>query len=235
MAKIVVGNLKMNLTEKEVDRYLDVINKEDFENINLFLAPSYIYLEKFKSNKYNLTAQDVSLFYDGSYTGEVSATQLSSIGVKSVIIGHSERRTLFSEDSKIINEKIKKSLKNNLKVILCVGEAKKDNVETTKKNILEELKKDLDGISDIENIIIAYEPFYAISSGKSADVDNIKEVVNEIKSYASKIYNKNIKVIYGGSVDEENIEKIVSICDGAMIGKMSLNAEKFVNLMKKIK
>lgn len=235
MEKIVVGNLKMNLTELDVEKYLEIINKEDFNDIKLFIAPSYIYLEKFKSDKYNLTAQNVSLFYDGAYTGEISASQLNSIGVKSVIIGHSERRNLFNEDSNIINEKIKKSLSNNLNVILCVGENEKEDIDIVKKNIINELKEDLKDISDVENIIVAYEPVYAISSDNSADLEDIKNVVDGIKNYLFATYNKNINVIYGGSVNENNIEDIVDICDGVIVGKMSLNAENFVNLINKIK
>lgn len=234
MQKIVIGNLKMNLEEKDVDEYLNIIKNTDFPNVDLYMSPSYIYLSRFKSKNYHLTAQNVSLFNDGAYTGEISALQLKSIGVDSVIIGHSERRIKFNEDSKIINKKIKIALENNLKVILCIGESKKVAKENTINILIEELKKDLKDISDYSNIIIAYEPVYAIGSNTDVNVFEIKEIIDSLKSFMEKLYKTNIKIVYGGSINENNINEIINICDGVIVGKTSINAKKIIEMLKKI-
>lgn len=223
MEKIVVANLKMNLNEIEISKYVKEIDNFKEENIDLYIAPSFIYLDKFISKKYHLTAQNVSSDKNGSFTGEVSSSQLKSIKVDSVIIGHSERRNLFLEDYKIINKKVKNALKENLKVILCIGEKEENDLS----NMFEELRKDLKDI-DLNNIIIAYEPEYSIGKGVSASLSHIKNVYNRIK----KEYNT--KIIYGGSVTEKNIVEICNITDGVMIGKSSLNASNLLNMIKKI-
>lgn len=235
MEKIVVGNMKMNLNEEEIDEYVYKISKYNHSNIELFLAPSFIYLEKFKSGKFNLTAQDVSIFYDGSYTGEISASQLKSIGVNSVIIGHSERRKFFNETSTIINEKLKQAFFQKLKPILCIGEDEINSLEDTFKILKLELENDLVNIDINEDLIVAYEPVYAIGTGTVIDIERIKFIINKLNQYFYDKYEKNIKIIYGGSVNEKNIEDIVKICDGVIVGKMSLNVEKFMNLIDKIK
>lgn len=227
MEKIVIANLKMNLEEKEVENYIVNINKIT-KNNNLYIAPSFIYLNKYKSDKYNLTAQDVSNNKDGSFTGDISAKQLKSIGVNSVIIGHSERRNLYNETSSLINEKIKIALKNNLKVILCVGETEELTKENTIDFIINELRDDLKDVKDINNIIIAYEPVYLISSGKSIELNKLDYIYKKIKNE----FNTNI--VYGGSVNNKNIKEICNITDGVIVGKMSLNVTNFIDMIKKI-
>ena len=214
MEKIIVANHKMYLESKDVDNYVKRINNATF-NVDLYLAPSSIYLSKFNSNNYTLTAQDVSIFNNGSYTGEISAKELKDIGVNAVIIGHNERRLNFNEDSDIINKKIKNALENDLKVILCINE----------NNTIDELNKDLYDINE-KDVIIAYEPTYSVGTGKVDDVDSIKIVIDSIKE------NFNTKVLYGGSVDKENIRKIINICDGVVIGKKSLDVVYFTELLK---
>ena len=223
MEKIVVANLKMNLEENDIKEYLSVIKDFDNKNIDFYVAPSYIYLNEFLSRNYHLTAQNVSCNIDGAYTGEISSIQLKSIGVDSVIIGHSERRNIFNEDYKIINEKVIHSLNQDLKVILCIGEKNENDLNA----MFEELDKDLKN-ANLDNIIIAYEPEYSIGTGVSASITHIKNVTKKIKE------KYNVKVIYGGSVDEENIAEICRITDGVIIGKMSLNAPRLLNMMKKI-
>lgn len=213
MEKIVIANHKMYLKNEDVVNYVNIINNLSF-NVNLYIAPSNIYLSKFKSNKYHLTAQDVSIYLDGSHTGEISSKELREIGVDSVIIGHNERRIGFNENSEIINKKIKNALKNNLKVILCINE----------NDTINELKRDLKNIN-YNDFIIAYEPTYSVGTGKAEEIEKIKEKIAEIKN------NFDLKVIYGGSVNKENISNIVKICDGVIIGKMSLNVKYFTELL----
>lgn len=223
MEKIVVANLKMNLEENDAINYVKVINSKKY-NVNLFIAPSNIYLERFKSNNYNLTAQNVSSYEDGDYTGEVSAKQLKSLGASAVIIGHSERRKLFNETNEDINNKIKIALENDLIVLLCIGSDFK-SLSKEKEYIDNELSKDLMGISDYSNIIIAYEPELYIGTGNSLEIENISEIYKYIKE------KYNMKVIYGGSVSLKNTNEIVNACDGIIVGKMSQKASEFVKLL----
>ena len=214
MEKIVVANLKMNLLKDDALEYIEKINEKKYKNVDLYIAPSSIYLERFKSNNYHLTSQDVSSYEIGSYTGEISASQLKSIGVDTVIIGHSERRNIFNEDSKIINSKIKQCIENKLKVILCISD-------------LNKLEQDLKDIP-IDDIIIAYEKEEAIGSGNSAQISEINNIICKIKE------KYDTKVIYGGSVTLNNIQDIVKICDGVIIGKLSLNVNNLKNLIELI-
>lgn len=223
MEKIVVANLKMNLNENDVKLYIKKIREFNSKKVSLYIAPSFIYLEKFLSNKYHLAAQNVSFESFGEFTGEISSSQLKSIGVDSVIIGHSERRNLFKEDYQIINKKIKHSLKEGLNVILCIGEKEEGKLN----DMFEELKKDLNDII-LKNIIIAYEPEYCIGTGKTASLSHIKKVYDSIKE------KYDTKVIYGGSVNDANIAEICNITDGVMIGKSSLNASKLLIMIEKI-
>lgn len=213
MEKIIVANHKMYLKNKDVIEYVNVLNNASF-NVDLYIAPSNIYLSNFRSKKYNLTSQDISIYNEGAHTGEISAKELKEIGVNSVIVGHHERRINFNEDSQIINKKIQNALKNNMKVILCISEFDTFN----------ELDRDLKNV-DLSNIIIAYEPSYSIGTGKVDDINKIKEVIDKIKN------KYKTKVIYGGSVDKENISNIVKICDGVIIGKMSINVKYFTELL----
>lgn len=221
MEKIVVANLKMNFNEEEIIEYKNKINKFKSDNINLFIAPTFIYLNQFNSKLYNLTSQDVSMYENGSYTGEVSASQLKSIGVNSVIIGHYERRKFFQENCKIINKKIKVALENNLKVILCICEKKAED-------IFDEIEKDLFEIKNYDNLVIAYEPSDIMGTYNSPNIDSIINVIKLIKE------KYNTKVIYGGNVCEENIEEICNLTDGVIVGKKTLDVTKFINMMKKI-
>lgn len=234
MEKIIVGNLKMNLEEDKIKNYVKKIKTVKSNNIKLFMAPTFLYLNEFKNDNYELTAQNLSEFDDGNYTGEVSATQLKSIGVSSVIIGHSERRNLFNETDEIINEKIKLALENNLNVILCVGNKNKDEVDNIVSELLDILKIDLKNINNFSNIIVAYEPLYAINNGESESVETVKDVIFKLKQYFYDNFNTDIKIIYGGSVNEDNIKEFINICDGVIVGKNSLDPDKFIRMIEKV-
>lgn len=237
MAKIVVGNMKMLLTKYNIENYLNLINKEKFENIDLILCPSYIHIPMFNTENYFLGAQDVFYKQIGAYTGEISPMQLSDMGVRYAIIGHSERRILFNETDDIINKKIDACLKEGINPIICIGENKeqKDMKRTSvvlKKqivNALSNIKK-----SDFKNIIIAYEPVYSIGTGNILKLDEIESNIKFIKKLLQNTFDCECKVIYGGSISVSNAKKIIEVSDGVMVGKLSSNAEEFINLLNNI-
>ena len=178
----------------------------------------------------------------GAYTGEISPMMLKDTGVEYVILGHSERREYFNETDEKINEKIKKALETGLKPIVCVGE-KLETREAGKTNELLELQvtKAFTGvdIDDPKNVVIAYEPIWAIGTGKSADAKTAEEACGFIRSVLAKVLSKEladeIRILYGGSVKESNITEYMAQpdVDGALVGGASLKPESFIELCNK--
>lgn len=237
MSKIVVGNMKMLLTKYQIENYIDIIDKKKFRDINLILCPSYIYLSWFRKKNYSLGAQNVFYEQSGPYTGEISPMQLKDLGIEYCIVGHSERRVLFNETDEIINKKIKACFNENLNVILCIGENKEQR-DMKKSSIIikRQIMRALSNIKkeDLKKIIIAYEPVYAIGNGSTLDINDIDSNINFIKKILKNKFDYECKVIYGGSVSEDNIHDIAKISDGVMIGKLSSNAENFIKIINKI-
>lgn len=237
MSKIVVGNMKMLLTKYQMENYIDIVDRKKFKNIDLILCPSYIYLSWFEAKNYSLGAQNVFYKQTGAYTGEISPMQLKDLGIRYSIVGHSERRDLFNETDEMINEKIKACLEEDLNVILCIGENKeqKDMKKTAviiKRQIihaLSNIKKE-----QLNKIIIAYEPVYAIGTGCTLDINEINSNIKFVKKVLKNEFDCECKVIYGGSVSESNIKNIVEVSDGVMIGKLCTDIENFINLINKI-
>jgi triosephosphate isomerase len=184
-----------------------------------------------------LAAQDVFYEEKGAYTGEISPSMLTDVSCKFVIIGHSERRQYFNETDEIVNRKIKAAQKGGLSVIFCIGESLAEREEGKTFNIIErEMNKGLDG-TDIENIVIAYEPIWAIGTGRTATPEQAQEVHTFIrKELRMKYGNKSddIRIIYGGSVTPENIDSLMACADidGALVGGASLKTESFVRIVK---
>lgn len=237
MSKIVVGNMKMLLTKYQIENYIDIINKEKFRDINLILCPSYIYLSWFESKNYSLGAQNVFYKQNGAYTGEISPMQLKDLGVKYCIVGHSERRNLFNETDEIINRKVKACLKEGINVILCIGENKEQkDMKKSSVIIKRQIMHALSNINkeDLEKIIIAYEPVYAIGTGCALDINEITSNIKFIKKILKNKFDYECKVIYGGSVSKNNIKNITEISDGVMIGKLSTNISDFINMINKM-
>lgn len=237
MSKIVVGNMKMSLTKYQIESYIDLIDRKKFDNVDLILCPSYIYIPWFESKNYSLGSQNVFYMQTGPYTGEISPMQLKDIGVKYSIIGHSERRDLFNETDEIINKKVKACLEEGINVILCIGENQEQkNMKKTSVIIKKQIIHALSNIKreNLKSIIIAYEPVYSIGTGKTLSTDEIESNIKFIKNILKNTYDYECKVIYGGSVTENNIKDIIEVCDGVMIGKVSSNIEQFLDLIKKI-
>lgn len=237
MEKIVVANLKMNLTVTQISNYLEEI-KEVINSKKVVICPTSIYLPYFLKNRYSVGIQNIAVTEEGAFTGEVSASQVSSMGIKYAIVGHSERRQLFNETDTEINKKVLLGIKNNLTIILCIGETKeeKDMLKTDKilKRQLINALRDIDNV-DIKNIIIAYEPIWSIGTGNVPENKEIITITKYIKGIVNNIYHEeiDIPVLYGGSVNEKNIEELNKInnISGVLVGGASLKADK----LKKIK
>ncbi|MBQ3298502.1 MAG: triosephosphate isomerase [Bacilli bacterium] len=227
---IVALNNKSNFTREEYKEYLKEIEKIYFRG-KLILCPTYLNLTV--ETDVLLGAQDVSPFEDGAHTGEISAKQLSSIGVKYSIVGHSERR-LNETEEELFNE-IKRLLENNMTPILCIGERKVDREKgSTKAVIGNQLSSVVNYLTENErsNVIIAYEPVWAIGTGEIPTNDEIQEVISFIKS---KLPNN--KVLYGGSANEENIDELKKIegIDGYLVGGLSLKPDKLQIFLDKLR
>ena len=231
----------MNKTSSEAREFAEKINKFDFKNVDVLLAPSFVALESFRKNlseKIEVSAQNLSQFDDGAFTGEVSTSMLRDIGVENVIIGHSERREKFFESNEIVNAKVKKALADDFHVILCLGEALEVKAENKEVDFVkDELLKSLAGIENLQNITIAYEPIWAIGTGKTCSAEDAEKMCREIRSIINKNYgeiSKNIRILYGGSVKPSNAKEILSQdnIDGVLVGGASLDVEGFIEIIK---
>ena len=232
---IVGGNFKCNGDLESIKEIIENLNKSKInDNIDVFIAPSVVHLyyvkTLLKNSKIKLAAQNCSLNDNGAFTGEVSINMLKDLGVKYVILGHSDRRKM-GESDQLIAKKVKKVLKNNLKVIFCIGE----NLEEKQKGItLDVLKKQInyvknENINNFNNIIIAYEPIWSIGTGLIPSPEKINEILYEIRLYLVKL-NINIdkvRIQYGGSVNGNNCHSLSKIehVDGFLIGGASLRPE----------
>lgn len=242
--KIIAGNWKMYKTRDDALDFIYAVNTKlpsinDVESV-IFASPIYLRtLVKRQEENLKIGSQNMHYLDEGAYTGEVSNTMLTNIGVTYVLIGHSERRTYFNETDKDVNLKIKKALSVNLKPMVCVGEELKtrESNETNQfiKNQINLAFKDISA-EDALKVVIAYEPIWAIGTGKTATPDQANETIKEIRKDLEEIYGKNysdqIRILYGGSVKEANIKDILeqSDIDGALIGGASLDPNAFINM-----
>lgn len=233
--KLIVANFKMNLLKNDILEYL---NHFDNKCSNVIFCPSNIYLNYFLDKNLTVGSQDVSSNEMGAYTGDVSASQLKSLGVKYTIIGHSERRKYHNDDN-LINDKLTNALNTGLIPIMCIGESKeeRDNNKT-----LDVLKKQLDEALNsinkdlLSDVVIAYEPIWAIGTGLVPNNKDIYETISFIKEYLQKEYNLTLKVLYGGSVNDQNITDLEQInnVDGYLIGGSSIDYNKFLDIIDKV-
>ena len=246
--KVIAGNWKMNndLNEsKNLISKLLVGLKNSNNNCEVVICPPFTSLSEastmINGSTIKLGAQNIHQEENGAFTGEVSAKMLLSAGCEFVIIGHSERRAIFMESDDLINKKIQRAIKNNLKPIFCVGEL----LEEREKNITEQVIKTqvLKGlenftVGDLKNLIIAYEPVWAIGTGKTATPQQAEEVHlfirKLIENHFSKEFAENLRILYGGSVKPDNSKDLLSQknIDGALVGGACLNADSFLNIIK---
>jgi len=243
--KIVAGNWKMNMTMDESIKLIAELEQISENNIEIKIAPAYTNLYKsislLMSSQIEVIAQNLHQEKNGAYTGEISAEMLKSIGIKTVIIGHSERRQYFNETDIILSKKVKTALEHSLDVIFCVGE---ELSEREKGNHFELIKTQIKtGLFDlnndeIKNVVIAYEPVWAIGTGMTANTHQIQEMHEFIRNLINEKYNymisSNIRILYGGSVKPNNAKEIFSLddVDGGLIGGASLSFSDFSSIVK---
>lgn len=245
--KLIVGNWKMNpVYPKEANNLFEKIKRasKKFKNIDVVVCPPSIYLENFskklKTKKINLGAQDLFWEQSGSHTGYLSGSQLKNVGAKYVIIGHSERRENGETDLEI-NKKVKASLQNIMKPIICIGEGKRDKDGEYLNFLQDQIRKALYQVNkkDLKDITIAYEPIWAI--GKNAKREPKPNEIEEVRIHILKVVGDlyktgglpPVKIIYGGSVNKDNAEELLkSGVDGFLIGRASLDAGHFSKIIE---
>lgn len=228
MKKLVGGNWKMNCTMKTF-QFFENTPLQAPSDVDVFIAVPYVYTGKFAEyfgSNVKMAAQDVSMFAAGAYTGEVSAKMLSELGFEYVLVGHSERRTVFSESDESINKKLKMILETNMRPVLCIGEPASER--SSKRHIDFLSVQFAASTREITNASfdVAYEPIWAIGTGRSASTAEIEEVLNTLKSLMSK-QELSGRVIYGGSVSKSNAGELSKIecCDGFLVGNGSLGED----------
>ncbi|HZK10178.1 MAG TPA: triose-phosphate isomerase [Clostridia bacterium] len=241
--EILAGNWKMNHGPKEALAFLKDFFVKPGENQRVILCPPYISLESMKRElpeKIELAAQNIHEEDKGAFTGEVSAPMIKELGVGITLLGHSERRNYYKESDELVRQKLKKALEHNLEVILCVGEQLEHREsgraeQVVKKQVLSALK----GLKkeDMESVHIAYEPVWAIGTGKTASSQDAQEMNAYIRSLIVELFNDKIaqetSILYGGSVKPENIKELMAMedIDGALVGGASLDPISFAKLL----
>ena len=242
--KFIVGNWKMHNTISQSETLIrDILALyQPHPAVELMVAPPYVTLQTaanlLKTTSITLAAQNMCAKDEGAFTGEVSPPMLKELGCQSVIIGHSERRHLFGETDESINEKICAALHHGLQPIFCVGERLEEREAGHTHSVIEhQLQAGLASLEtkDLDSIIIAYEPVWAIGTGKAATVDQATEVHSAIRSTIATHWSINaeqIRVLYGGSVTADNAQALFQSpqINGALIGKACLNSESFVKI-----
>ncbi len=258
---IIAGNWKMNTIPVEANKLINDIdnflNENNFSKLTsikenklkFVVCPPNLYLQtllivaKQNNSLLNFGAQNCYNEPKGAYTGEISANMLKEIGTKYVILGHSERRTIFNESDESINLKIKSVLENNLIPIFCIGETLEQRQNNQTNEVLKnQLLIGLNGIrkllidsnhTQIHDLVIAYEPVWAIGTGLAATTDQVAETHNFIKNEVQSILGLDIPILYGGSLNENNAHELLSLenVNGGLIGGASLKSESFTKII----
>lgn len=223
--KTLILNHKSYMSYEEIIKYKDELNNLSINNIDLILFPNIPYLSLFKNANIKIGSQNFYSYNYGSYTGETSLETLKSLGINYTLIGHPERLILKLDSYEQIKDKLFRSLNSGFKTILCVGHD--ENIKFLKK----ELKYFFKGIehASLKNLIIAFEPASKIE-GDYIDLYEIEYIRNLIKDYMKKEFDIEIPFLYGGSVNKENVEEILKLTDGVILGKISTN----INTVKEI-
>ena len=240
---IIAGNWKMNKTAKEavalIEELKPLVAKSKPEVVVCVpYTDLWAVKEAIKGSKIRLGAENVAWADSGAFTGEISAAMLNEIGVEYVIIGHSERRTYFGETDETVNKRLKQALNNGLKPIVCVGETLTEREKNKTKRVLK--KQVLEGfkdITDFSNIVIAYEPVWAIGTGKTATAEDANKTIGYIRSLIKKTWGaevaKNLRIQYGGSMKPSNAKELMAMrnIDGGLIGGAALKAQDFAGIV----
>ena len=239
--KVIAGNWKMNMHPGEAIEFITNLTPlvKDTKNEVILCVP---YIDLFYSiltaqgTNIKIGAQNMHYEESGAYTGEISGKMLKAINVEYVIIGHSERRKYFNETDEIVNKKVKSALKYGLKPIVCVGETLNQREEGRAEEVIKKQVDDvLEGLTNeqVGSLVIAYEPIWAIGTGKAATSEDANNGAKQIRDEISKTYGQEtasrVIILYGGSVNETNAKELfeMSDIDGGLVGKASLNPEEF--------
>jgi triosephosphate isomerase len=248
---LIAGNWKMNLNHLEAiavtQKLAYSLEDRDYDAVEVVVIPPFTDIRSVQTlvdgDRLRLLygAQDISAAESGAHTGDISGSMLSKLGCTYVLVGHSERRSNHKEDDSLVNRKIKSALANELKPILCVGEELKVRESGTHiQHVLEQLRNSLKGFHkpDLKKIVIAYEPVWAIGTGKTATPEDAQEVClairNELRKIGSDEIADNCRILYGGSVKSINTLDIMKEpdIDGALVGGASLDPEEFARISK---
>jgi len=240
---VIAGNWKMNMLASEVNSFVDGLNPliPNFKSwCDVVLCTPFVVLssalKSFEGKGVGVGAQNVSQFESGAYTGEVSVAQLSDIGVEYVIIGHSERREYYGETDESVNEKLLATLKSSIVPIVCVGEKLEQREAGVTVDLMAlQVKTALQGVSssDMKRVVIAYEPVWAIGTGKTATPEDAQAVCAAIRNVVSELYGKQVadgvSILYGGSMNDKNAAELLAQpdIDGGLIGGASLKPDSF--------
>jgi triosephosphate isomerase len=246
--KILAANWKMNLTHSEAESYLEAFVSEirDFNDVDVVIIPPFTAIptivaasEKFQTLR--VGAQNMHWEKSGAFTGEISATMLRALYVRYVILGHSERRTLFGETDEIINRKVKAAIDAGLRPIFCLGESLQERDSNRVAEVLEgQIRKGLHGVAprDLTEVVVAYEPIWAIGSGRTATPAEAEEAHALIRSVLASISDHptadRVRIQYGGSVRADNVEQLMrqKNIDGALVGGASLDPRSFAQIIR---
>lgn len=248
--KILMGNWKSNPNYKEAIKLKDelIYGYDGHKNIKLIITPPAVYLSEFSSALVDdeniiLAAQNVSAWRNGAYTGEVSAEMLLSLGVSYAIVGHSERRAIFGESDAFIGQKVNMLLDFGVTPVICLGESLEERKSNQHLNVIESQMQNIAKeftLRDVDTIVLAYEPVWAIGTGETANVEQIEEMHQHIHQVAANIWgNENaerISILYGGSCKPDNGEAIFNVpkVDGGLIGGAALKSQDFLTLAKQL-
>ncbi|MCG7438007.1 triose-phosphate isomerase [Corynebacterium freneyi] len=246
---LIAGNWKMNLNHLEaigvVQKLAFALPKEYYDKVDVAVIPPFTDIRSVQTlvegDKLAVTygAQDVSVHESGAYTGEISASMLAKLGCRWVVVGHSERREMHNEDNELVAKKAKAALKASMSPIVCVGEPLEVREEQKHvEYVVEQVKGSLEGLTeaDLAKVVIAYEPVWAIGTGKVASSADAQEVCKAIRETVAELGGeqlaKEMRILYGGSVKAENVADIVGQpdVDGGLVGGASLDGEAFAKL-----
>ena len=241
---MITGNWKMNTTVTEAVALVNEMRREldEIDNVDKVICPPFVSLatvrELIKESSIKLGAQNIYFEEKGAYTGEISPLMLADL-CEFVIIGHSERRQYFNETGEMINKKVRAALRAGLKPILCIGERLEENeAGRTEEVITEQLRSSLAGIEHLSRLVIAYEPVWAIGTGRAATGKQANKTIGFIRRIISQKYGKRIaqdlRILYGGSVTADNTAEFMQQpeIDGALVGGASLKANEFLSIVK---
>lgn len=239
--KLLIGNWKLNHSRASAKDFLDSLKgRLKLEKTDLAIAPVSLMLDFVRPELFGLKLCAQNVFYEekGAFTGECSAEQLSELGVEYCIVGHSERRTLFFETDEVVAKKTRACLRAKITPVICIGESLAEReAKNTNAVISRQVKAVLNSLPSMvaEEVIFAYEPLWAIGSGKTASLKDIEEVHLLVSELISKVL-QNFRILYGGSVSPQNIAEITAIplVDGVLVGGASLQADSFLAMVEKL-